>query len=123
MALQKCLFNSESSTSNTFDSLKTHQTALNALIAIYCAEGKSHLALLCFLKLFGCNEAVYNTCIHPCQASLNLCALIGKVGIDRIYRDLRSIQRDQQLADTSVFTKLHDLLNSMKDAKIHGYDY
>lgn len=126
MALQKCLFNpQDSSSSNTFNSLKTQQSALNALIAVYCSEGKAHLALLCTLKLLNCNELVYVSAMHPSSMSSNLCKLIGRLGIDRVYRDLRSIKKDQQ-GDSNIMggcEKIQEFLDAMKDAKIHGYDY
>lgn len=105
--------------------MKCQQSALNELIKMYCSEGKSHLALLCSLKLLTCNEMIYVSSIHPSQMSMNLCKMISKLGIDRIYRDLRSIKRDQQDQGgaTEGCDKIYEFLNSMKDAKVHGYDY
>lgn len=119
MAFQKCLFSS--TPVDSYDFNKIHQSALQNLIQIYCQELRPQLALLCCLRLITCQEKVYDSALHPSTASTNLCNLIGRIGINKVFCELRAIKGQQ--SSSEAWNKLNSLLQFFKDAKIHGYDY
>lgn len=119
MAYQKCLFSSNQVDSYDFN--KTQQSALTALIQIYCQETRSQLALLCCLRLINCQEKVYYSALHPSVMSSNLCSLIGRIGLKKVQCDLKAIKGQQSSNET--WNKLKSLLDFFSEAKIHGFDY
>ena len=119
LAFQKCLFSSNQVDSYDFN--KTQQSALTALIQIYCQENRPQLALLCCLRLINCQEKVYTSALHPTVMSTNLCSLIGRIGLKRVQIDLRGIKEQQSSNET--WNKLKSLLDYFSEAKIHGFDY
>ncbi len=120
LAYQKCLFAVNNQT-DSYDFNKFQQTALTHLIQIYCQENRPQLALLCSLRLINCQENVYVSVLHPTQMSTSLCGLVGRIGLKKVQSDLRAIKGQQGTGE--AWTRLDSLLESLKQSKIHGFDY
>ena len=119
LAHQKCLFITAAAPSLQFyNQLKMINSALIALIQIYCKEGRVQLSILCTLRLLNSQRSLYSSLLHPTRVSFDLCGLIERVGLKRVESEMRTCGEESEGKK-----KLEEFLEFVKNAKIHGYNY